>query len=61
MLESDAKKKLCPFSFNDTVVNCLGSKCMGWDTFWDREIVDGNTVPKMMGPPQGQCGMKLNE
>ena len=49
MLESEAKTKGCPFSFNHLFgwSRCAGSKCMAW--------VPIGPAPKTM--PEGYCGM----
>ncbi len=66
MLESDAKKKRCPYKMSKrptTIMGaddiyCDGLDCMGWDE-WKKPDEDagfGADIPRV--PPEGHCGMK---
>ena len=73
MLETDAKKKLCPFKLGSGTIgdhpksngwNCEGRGCMGWEEWKDPIYEEGKSKTystpiehKPKDPPQGHCGM----
>jgi len=55
MLETEAKKKVCPYKLNNSAMGrlCEGTHCMGWEVLFEKK--DDEWVPR--NPSQGYCAM----
>jgi hypothetical protein len=74
MLEREAKTKWCPYVPRDPRDNsvasgqcCIGSDCMGWDAWANKQLVDvyngRNAIPESSGWSRDpdQSGVPLNK
>lgn len=62
MLETDAKKKWCPFRLGREKRGaskwCVGSSCMSWIEVLDHWNDNSERQePQLRDPPEGHCGM----